>query len=448
MRLISPNTGSKLLIAGALRFDFPTPLCFTAPVRVITAHSLAEARPALCAVQGATELGFYAAGYVAFEAAPAFDPAMRVHGAGPCIPLVWFGIYSEPSIAIKETEAGECRVSDWQPDSDYLRYQRAIAAIRDAIAAGDVYQVNHTFRLRAQFQGDPAALYRRLVAAQRPLYGAYVDLDDFCILSASPELFFRRAGDEITTRPMKGTRPRGRWSEEDDQIAADLQASAKDRAENVMIVDLLRNDLGRIAVPGSVQVPQLFEIGRYPTVLQMTSTVEARLRPKTTLDDIFAALFPCGSVTGAPKISATRLITELETTPRQVYCGAIGYVTPSQEAVFNVAIRTALLDRKTGAIEYGVGGGIVWDSTPEGEYQEAWAKAAVLTEPPPEFDLLETLRWEKGAYWLLERHMERLLSSAAYFRFAVSEDAVREALLAHSGELGPGAWRVRLCLSR
>lgn len=427
-----------------LRFDFPRPLCFGNPVRVINAYSLAEVRPALRDVQAVADAGCYAAGYVAYEAAPAFDPALQVNAPQSSLPLLWFGVFSEPC-GIQEQASGEYHVSEWEADSDFAHYEEAIAHIRDAIAAGEVYQVNHTFRLRARFRGDAGAFYQRLRGAHPPPFAAHLDLGRHQVISASPELFFHREGSRITTRPMKGTRRRGRWRGEDDRVAAELVASEKDRAENVMIVDLLRNDFGRLAQPGSIHVSRLFEIERYPTVWQMTSTVEARLRPDVALDEIFGALFPCGSVTGAPKISAARFIARHETTPRQVYCGAIGYLTPHGEAVFSVAIRTALLDAETGKIEYGVGGGIVWDSDAEAEYQEAWSKAAVLAETT-DFELLETLRWEDRAYALLDRHLDRLMASAAYFGFAVSRDVVQGALLAHGQGLLEGPWRVRLRL--
>ena len=428
-----------------LRFDFPRPLCFQDPVRVIVANSPAEVRPALRAVQAAADAGFYAAGYVAYEAAPAFDPALKVNTLPSSLPLLWFGVFAEPCVP-EEREPGEYRISEWEADSDFGRYEEIIHDIRAGIAAGDVYQVNHTFRLRARFEGDAEAFYQHLRGAQPPLFAASLDIGSHRILSASPELFFHRQGSEIATRPMKGTRRRGRWCEEDDRIAAGLRASEKDRAENVMIVDLLRNDLGRIALPGSVRVPSLFETERYPTVWQMTSTVTARLRPEITLDEIFGAIFPCGSVTGAPKISATRFIARHEAMPRQVYCGAIGYLAPRQEAVFSVAIRTALLDAETGRIEYGVGGGIVWDSEAAAEYREAWSKAAVLAGST-EFDLLETLRWEDDAYLLLDRHLDRLMASAAFFGFDASRDAVQEALLAHGRREFVGPRRVRLRLT-
>ena len=248
------------------------------------------------------------------------------------------------------------------------------------------------------------------------------------IASASPERFISLKQGLIETRPIKGTLKRGSTPSEDIYLANKLSMSEKDRAENVMIVDLLRNDLGRVAVPGSVQVTRLFEIEQYPTLWQMTSKVEAQIPQELGIAEIFTALFPCGSVTGAPKVSAMKRIAGWETSPRGPYCGAVGYILPGGGAMFNVAIRTALHDTQTGELSYGVGGGIVWDSTADEEYAEALSKAAVLSCVTPSFELLETLRWEEGKYALHERHLERLISSAAYFGIMIHPLAVERAL--------------------
>ena len=427
-----------------LRFDFPHPLTFSKPVRVLSATTLSDVRPVLRQVQEASEAGLYAAGFVAYEAAPAFDSALRVQPGRDDFPLAWFGIFRAPSEAPEETDVGAFTLGEWEADTTPEAYAAAVEAIREGIGAGRFYQVNHTFRLRAPVSGDGMACYRRLRRAQGGRYGAFLDLGRWQILSASPELFFRRQGDRVETRPMKGTRRRGRWTEEDEQIASELAASEKDRAENVMIVDLLRSDLGRLAVPGSVRVPRLFETERYPTVWQMTSQVEATLMPGVGLDAVFGALFPCGSITGAPKVSAMGSIADGEDSPRGVYCGALGYVTPDGEAVFSVGIRTATLDAQASVLEYGVGSGITWDSTVDGEYREAWSKAAALSQTPADFDLLETLRWEGGTYALLDRHLDRLTDSARYFGFSASREAAREALFRHGAHLTAGVWRVRL----
>lgn len=442
-----PTTEPLLLL------DFPDPsgqcrsLRFADPVELIVAHSLDEVRPALCAVQRAVDAGYYAAGYIAYEAAPAFDPALHVQ-PGTDLPLLWFGIFREPCATTHEPEDSTFDLSPWQPNVSQAAYRRNIAAIREAIADGETYQTNYTLRLRAAFSGDDFAFYRRLRAAQRADYCAYLNLGRFRVLSASPELFFHWREAEIIARPMKGTARRGRWPGEDQEQADWLAASEKNRAENLMIVDLLRNDLGRVAAIGSVRVPQLFAIERYPTLFQMTSTVAAASRPGTTLDDLFAALFPCGSITGAPKASTMNLIAKLEAAPRGVYCGAIGFVSPQREAIFNVAIRTVVIDSQTGLAEYGVGGGITWDSTPEDEYAEALAKAALLSEPAPSFALLETLRLEQGTYTLLERHLDRLGEAACYFDIPIEMPAIRAALAENRDRWPQHSYRVRLLVAQ
>jgi para-aminobenzoate synthetase/4-amino-4-deoxychorismate lyase len=268
------------------------------------------------------------------------------------------------------------------PGWSAAEHARAVTAVRERIAAGDTYQCNLTDRLETAFTGDPYALYARLATAQRGAYHAYLDLGRHVIASASPELFFERAGDTIRTRPMKGTAERGRSAAQDREQARRLRSSAKEQAENLMIVDLLRNDLSRIAELGTVTVTDLFTLEPYPTVWQMTSEITARLPPGTGLADIFGALFPCGSITGAPKASSMAIIRELEHSPRGVYCGAIGLIAPPTEPVrarFSVAIRTAVIDRHTGRAVYGAGGGITWGSDPAAEHAELLTKAAILT---------------------------------------------------------------------
>ncbi|MDT5157869.1 MAG: para-aminobenzoate synthetase / 4-amino-4-deoxychorismate lyase [Acidobacteriota bacterium] len=419
--------------------------CFTRPAEIVVARSACEVRPALRRIERAAAGGMYAAGYVAYEAAQAFDRAFVVRPDSR-VPLLWFGIFDSPS-EFNPAGDGEFRLSEWKPSICRSEYDRCVATARERIARGDTYQVNYTLRLRAVFEGDDFAFYERLRAAQRTRFGAYVNDGRFRILSASPELFFRRRGASIVTRPMKGTVRRGRWREEDARLAAWLAASEKNRAENLMIVDLLRNDLGRIAEFGTVHVPTLFEVERYPTLLQMVSTVAATLRPNTTLEEIFAALFPCGSVTGAPKVSTMRLIAALEDSPRGIYCGAVGFVAPGGDAVFNVAIRTVVIDAETGAAEYGVGGGVTWDSTAAGEYAETLDKAALLTEEARAFDLLETMLLENCVYGLLEDHLERLAESAAYFEIPLSIERVRAALADHARCFTVGRRRARLLVS-
>jgi para-aminobenzoate synthetase/4-amino-4-deoxychorismate lyase len=393
-------------------------LSFREPARVLEARQVEAVLPALREAEAlVNERGLYAAGFISYEAAPAFDPSFRARPAGDDFPLLWFGLYSRPEV-VAPPPPGPMLEGEWKPSVTRAEYAAAIDCIQAHIARGDTYQVNYTFRLRRAFDGDAWALFGALAQAQQAAYAAYVDLGRYAICSVSPELFFARDGRQVTARPMKGTAPRGRWSAEDRSKAAWLRGSEKNRAENVMIVDMLRNDLGRVAEVGSVRVPRLFEVERYPTVWQMTSTVTAETGVSTA--DLLAALFPCASITGAPKTRTTQIIAELEGEPRRIYTGLLGYFGPEQRAQFNVAIRTVLVDRAKGQAEYGVGGGIVWDSIAADEYEECRHKARVLSDPRPHFALFETLLWspEAGGYWLLDYHLRRLERSAEYFGFA------------------------------
>jgi para-aminobenzoate synthetase/4-amino-4-deoxychorismate lyase len=314
--------------------------------------------------------------------------------------------------------------SGWQPTLSRAAYHAAIAQIKQHIANGETYQVNYTLRLQTNFTGKPWDFFLHLTQHQSR-HAAYIDTGRYIICSASPELFFQLAGDTIICRPMKGTAKRGRTPQEDRECAEWLKNSAKNRAENVMIVDMIRNDLGRIARTGSVHVSQLFETERYPALWQMTSTVRAETHHSLT--EILAALFPSASITGAPKVSTMKIIAELESTPRKIYTGSIGYISPQRKAQFNVAIRTALLDRERQTAEYGVGGGIVWDSTSEDEYAEALLKARVLVERPLPFSLIETMLWtpEEG-FLLRDRHLARMLDSANYFDITLIKENLEE----------------------
>ena len=422
------------------RVDFPGlgPLAFERPVRVLEAHDHGQVREVLEAVERAGRAGLWAVGHVAYEAAGAFDPALRTRPPRPG-PLAVFGLFDRPSPA---TGASPAALGPLAPELDRREHARGVAAIREALAAGGAYQVNLTFRLRGRFEGDPFGLYERLLRGQGGCYGACLLAGDRAVVSASPELFFERRGDAVLARPMKGTRRRGRFAEEDAALGVELASSEKDRAENVMIVDLLRNDLGRVAVPGTVRATSLFQVERYRTVLQLVSTVEARLAPAAGLVQLVGALFPCGSVTGAPKVAATRIIAALERSPRGAYCGAIGVVRPGGDAVFSVAIRTVELELAAGEAACGVGGGITWGSDAAEEWDEALAKAAFLEEQ--EVGLIETLRLEHGRYPLLERHLARLAESARHLALAVDPEAARGALLRYAAEAGTGPRRVRL----
>lgn len=437
-----------LLFEFADREGTIQPLCFVNPTKIIQTNAIDEVRTALQAVERACNEGYYAAGFIAYEAAPAFDPAYAVVPGDPSLPLLWFGLFDKPLTEIPPHPHMNYQFTAWTPAVKRGDFDRQIANIKAAIAQGETYQVNYTMRLRAQFHGDDRTFYRTLAAAQQAPYSAYLNIGRQRILSASPELFFRQHGSHIMTRPMKGTAKRGLWMEDDSNQANWLLDSAKNQAENVMIVDLIRNDLGRIAETGSVHVDSLFAVEAYPTVWQMTSTITATTRADTTLDDVFAALFPCGSITGAPKISTMKKIAELEDSPRGVYCGAVGYMTPDHTRVFNVAIRTVVLDASTGVAEYGAGGGITWNSEAQEEYTETLTKAAILTETVPAFELLETMRLEQGQYALLDRHLRRLAKSARYFDIPLDLPRVQEQLDEHARAFDSFARRVRLLVSQ
>lgn len=424
----------------------PNPLAFSEPERIITTNQVEHVQSCLREVQSAVQSGHYAAGYLSYEAAPAFEPAFKVNRGGK-MPLLWFGIFRAPQKAIF-SNSQDYSVSEWKSSVTEEKYQSNIQAIKNAIENGITYQVNYTNRLTSTFQGDDFSFYQQLSRAQSSKYSAYLHIGDYSILSASPELFFRWDGQKIITKPMKGTVKRGRTTKEDNELATWLYHSEKNRAENLMIVDLLRNDVGTIAESGSVKVEKLFEIEPYPTVLQMTSTITAKTLPGTQLIDIFRALFPCGSITGAPKISTMKIISELEETPREVYCGAIGYITPNNEAVFNVPIRTVVIDNKSKTATYGVGGGITWDSTSKDEYNEMITKASLLTVKRPSFELLESIKLENGKYELLDNHIERLQKSARYFGFSIDMEKVQKNLKQFADSHSDDSMKVRLIVSK
>ncbi|MFB3812633.1 MAG: aminodeoxychorismate synthase component I [Terriglobales bacterium] len=401
-------------------------------------------------------LGRYVAGYFTYECGYHFEPA-----AGTPIligPLAWFGIYED--VATFDHSSGDLRSRRELPNCDAethevsLRgcrleisrpdYCKRIAAIHDYIAAGHTYQVNFTDGVAFKFAGSPGSLYATLRQRQPVPYGALIHHGNRHILSFSPELFFRVSEGRIVTRPMKGTARRGRTTAEDCEIAAWLAADPKNRSENVMVVDLLRNDLGRICECGSVRVDNLFAVEKYPTLLQMTSTVSGKLRSGLGLYELFRAMFPCGSITGAPKVRTMQIIRELERQPRGPYTGAIGFFAPTGESVFSVAIRTLVLEANRGTM--GVGSGIVYDSVAEDEYAECRLKAEFLMKPGMRFALIESIRWDDG-YLLLDRHLQRLAASCEYFAFPWDAEALLEHLRANELALLRGTcYKVRVLL--
>lgn len=424
-------------------------LTFRRPHHVISAHRVEQVIPALKRLEELVEgHNLYAAGWLAYEAAAAFDSALAVRECGS-FPLLWFGLYSEPERG-PLLEADEPCPTDalaWEASVTRDAYYSAIARIKDCIEKGDTYQVNYTYRLNTPFTIDPWSYFLRLAEAQNALYSAFVNTERWALCSASPELFFRLDGTTLVSRPMKGTAARGVQLSDDLEQCQWLEHSEKNRAENVMIVDMVRNDMSRVAETGTVHVPRLFEVEKYPTVWQMTSTVVATTQ--ASLTSILKALFPPASITGAPKPRTMEIIADLETEPRRIYTGSIGFVAPDRVAQFNVAIRTVLVDKALKQAEYGVGGGIVWDSTADSEFEECHTKARILTQRPPNFSLLESILWTPGAGWfLLDYHMARLKDSADYFSFSVDVDAVREVLAMLADTLEPVPYKVRVIVDK
>ncbi len=465
---------------------------FIAPERVLSASAAGEISNLFAQIEQAVSEGKYAAGFFTYECGTCFEPKAATRPPRDGMPLAWFGIYERSYIFDHATGAfvqggppelvhlgAEKRDSAFvaslpsEPPPEIraefslteAEYAHRIGAIHEWIRAGDVYQLDFTAPFRVDVPGSVAAQYARLRMRQPVDYGAFLHWESGrYILSFSPELFFRIDRDDdtrrILTRPMKGTAPRGRTTSEDRRISDWLRNDPKNRSENVMIVDLLRNDLGRIAKFGTVEVEDLFAVERYPTLWQMTSTVTAELRPEAGFHDIFRALFPCGSITGAPKIRAMHLISEIEDEPRGVYTGAIGFFS-AQQTVFNVAIRTIELTGGHG--RFGTGSGIVIDSNPAGEFRECLLKASFLSGPPlrtptpivngvnlvsqpDKFFLIETMLWN-DAYPLLDLHLDRLADSADYFGFTYDRAAISAALEQHARQFSNGSPRkVRLLL--
>jgi para-aminobenzoate synthetase component 1 len=352
-------------------------------VAVIEATEPAEVPTALARLQDAQQQGHWLAGYASYELGYALEPRLTpLMPQNRRLPLLRFGLYDAPAPAAKLPPNGA--LHDLTPRWDAARYARAFQAVHDYIGAGDIYQANLTFPIEARASCDARGLYAALAARQPVGHGALVEqADGPALLSRSPELFFRTdASGRIETRPMKGTLPRLDDPAQDAAQRAALAADEKNQAENLMIVDLLRNDISRICTAGSVKVPQLFDVETYATVHQMVSTVEGQLQPGTGLGDIFTALFPCGSITGAPKLRAMQIIRELEPFPREAYCGTIGWAAPDGRSCFNVAIRTVMLEGDRATLN--VGGGLVWDSTASAEYEEAlWKARYAMFQPEP-----------------------------------------------------------------
>ena len=395
---------------------------FTDTIKELKTKDIKEVKHLLAEVEAYQNQGYYAVGYVSYEAAPAFetkfevidDPLMSEY-------LLYFTIHeSVQTEPIPLTYKPITLPKTWQELTSAEEYKAAIEHIHHHIRQGDTYQVNYTVQLQQNITADPFAIYNRLVVEQNAHYNAFIQHDDVSIISVSPELFFKKDGDGLTTRPMKGTTNRGLTTETDLKQAQWLAQDQKNRSENMMIVDLLRNDMNRISKIGSENVKSLCLVEQYSTIWQMTSTIETQLLPNSSLGDIFQALFPCGSITGAPKIATMAIIKDVEKQARGVYCGAIGILLPNGPTIFNVAIRT--LQMRGNKAIYGVGGGITWDSKWEAEYEETKQKSAVLYRQNPKFDLISTGRIHRGKLLFLKEHLNRLQESSRYFSYPFNKE--------------------------
>ncbi|MDA1300259.1 MAG: aminodeoxychorismate synthase component I [Proteobacteria bacterium] len=422
-------------------------LTFREPREILCARRASDVVAVLQQIQHAVDSGCHAAGFIAYEAASGFDPSLTTHPGAGC--LLWFGIYETVAVSsdLGEESSPSVPQVNWQPDVSRQTYTDRVTRIREEIAAGNTYQVNYSIRFRTRYDTDPLAAFVSLANHHEAPYAAYVDTGDRVIASHSPELFFRLNGQQVLCRPMKGTAARGLTADDDSLRKRALANSAKDRAENLMIVDMIRNDLGRVAVPGSISVTDLFSLETYDSVHQMTTTVRARTDASAV--DILAALFPSASITGAPKVNTMRLIRDLEASPRGAYTGTVGYLGPGRTAQFNVAIRTLDISRTEKSAVYGAGGGIVWDSEADAEYAECLTKTRVVSVAHEPFELLETLGWTPGVGYALYRyHLQRLQSSADYFGFHLNLARVERELAEHVRGIAPTRRKVRLTLTR
>ena len=390
-------------------------------------------------------------GFFSYEFGYCLEPALYYLKEKNNFPLAWLACCKEPVKIINCHPIPVCadrkskksfRIKNIKPNISYRQYATTIRKIKTYLGNGTNYQTNFTFKIKFSFSGDVLNFYAALRAAQPTSYMALINTGECFIISLSPELFFRQDGNKITTKPMKGTIGRGNTLSEDKINESKLTADKKIMAENLMIVDLLRNDLGRVSK--KVWVPEIFCAEKYRTLYQMTSTISAKLKNDTGIREIFSSLFPSGSVTGAPKIKTMEIIKELEKEPRNIYTGAIGYISPAQKACFNVAIRTIVLSEDKG--EMGIGGGIVYDSSAKKEYTEAMLKAKFLTQGLDGFSLIETILWAEKGYFLNDLHLNRLKKSCEYFSIKLNFDKLKKELniLAKKLKAKGGRFKIRI----
>ena len=421
---------------------------FSSPLEVLYTHDLNHVKDVLNEVQNKVEKKkLIAAGYLSYEAAPAFDNAYSVNEKGS-LPLICFGLFKDYKIekTLESQKFESAEVIEWEVTTDRTLYESHLKYIKDQIKLGNTYQVNYTLRKHSNTISNPYNFF--LEKAQDAPYAAFIDSDEHAIISMSPELFFKLSGDSLICKPMKGTSKRGKTLHEDIALMEDLKNSEKDKAENIMITDMLRNDMGKISNIGSVKVLSEFDIEKYPTVWQMTSSIESQASASIT--GIFEALFPCASVTGAPKVSSMKIISEIEEQPREIYTGAIGYIAPNNEAQFSVPIRTILSDKKACRSVYGTGSGIVWDSESQKEWDECQNKSAILSASSQDFELFETMLWNSSKKIFLEKlHLDRLKDSAEFYNYKFHSEKISDKLQDYLKNMEPESEKViRLFLAK
>lgn len=434
-----------------LQFDFKNihtntleTICFDKPLKIIETNKIEQINNCLQEIERAVNEGHYAAGFLSYEAAAAFLP---VDLKTTEFPLLWFGIFKNKS-SIKNNNKTPFNIGEWSPTVNKSEYYSDFKKITNAFENNSTNQVNYTIRLATTFTGNSYKYYLDLKNKQNASYNAYLDIGNHHILSISPELFFDLKSKKITVKPMKGTKERGNNLAEDKQFKRELMHSKKNQYENKLIVDLMKEELSPISEDGTIVVKDLFSVEAFPTLFQMTSTIESTVKEHINLTDIFKTLFPCGSITGAPKVETINFIKDLEKRNRDIYCGAIGFITPDFEATFNVPIRTVIIDTKKNEATYDVGGGITKMSNKEDEYQEVFTKAKVLDTKEVDFDLIETFGLISGKYIVYDEHIARLKSSATYFNFKINIPKINNDLLKIATQFKTKKMRVRLTLSK
>lgn len=450
-----------LLYNGKVDKENHRSFLFTGPKEIISTNNHTRIKSCFEQIEKVLKQGYYVAGFLSYEAAAGFESSMPCRK--PDTPLLWFGVYEKPKVydyfpltpalslkgrgSLSELDA--YHIKNLRPTKTKKAYLRDVGKIKDHIRAGDTYQVNYTFKYKFNFSGPALSLFSDLCRKQSVSYAALIGFDNKKILSLSPEMFFRRKNNRINVKPMKGTISRGRYNSEDASRQRNLVNSAKDQAENIMIVDMLRNDLGRISRTGAVKTTSLFNAEKYETLYQMTSTIKAKLKNTFNWFELFRAIFPSGSVTGAPKIRTMQIIDGLEKAPRNIYTGSIGYICPDNEAVFNVAIRTILLDEGKNKGEIGIGSGVTVKSDPNSEYDECRLKAQFFTGDDDNFDLLETMLWRRDKFFLINLHLRRLKDTAAFFNYEFLIADIKKRLKIHSSRFSTKKqYKVKLLVSK